>query len=560
LSQLYTLIWLKWTLFRNSLRSAKNAINSIASALAMVIALGVALLVATGLGIGAYALTAQEQSLNETHAISTRAVGMPPAELVFFGIFSFCFLLWATLPLSTGTGRQFDPGRMLMYPISLRKLFAVDLISDITSLPSVFAVPAILAVGLGAGLAQGMVFGTLLAMIPTVAFGLALSKWLSTFIGSLTRKRRTRGESVLALIGAVVALTGAVIGQIAPVLFRHAGRLRGLRWTPPGAAAFVLTGGQTPINYWLAVGTVTSYAVLLIIATYWLAKRSVLGLGQRLGKTKAATPGKQTYVGWEFPLLSSEVSAILEKELRYLARNAQIRVMGMMPFILIVVRLMNTKSFGQSGASPRGAKSLSQDFYMFGGGLMATAGVLYVFLLLAGLWCNQFAFEEGGMRSLILSPIRRDKILLAKNIAITVLALSFSAALLIINQLVFGDLTPGTILFVALSFVTFSSVMALIGNWLSIRFPKRMNFGKRLNVSGVVGLLLIPIIAILGLPVVGATAAGYLTRSLFVEYVTLSVIAALAVGFYLLTINAQGQSLQRREIDVLEAVREPADE
>ena len=31
------------------------------------------------------------------------------------------------------------------------------------------------------------------------------------------------------------------------------------------------------------------------------------------------------------------------------------------------------------------------------------------FLLLAGLSCNLFAFEEGGMRTLILSPIDRSK-------------------------------------------------------------------------------------------------------------------------------------------------------
>ena len=40
--------------------------------------------------------------------------------------------------------------------------------------------------------------------------------------------------------------------------------------------------------------------------------------------------------------------------------------------------------------------------------------------------------------------------------------------------------------------------MSIIGNWLSIRFPKRMKFGKRLNVSGVVGLLIIPLIILLG--------------------------------------------------------------
>ena len=132
--------------------------------------------------------------------------------------------------------------------------------------------------------------------------------------------------------------------------------------------------------------------------------------------------------------------------------------------------------------------------------------------------------------------------------------------LLIINELVFRDLTILTVLFVSMSFVIFAAMMSTMGNWLSIRFPKRMKFGKRLNVSGVVGLLLIPMIALLALPPLAAIAAGYLTRSLFIEYVTLSVIAALVVGIYLVIINAQGHSLQRREVDILEAVHEPTED
>ena len=66
----------------------------------------------------------------------------------------------------------------------------------------------------------------------------------------------------------------------------------------------------------------------------------------------------------------------------------------------------------------RDAASLTV-FSTYGSGLLLNGGVLYVFLILAGLSCNLFAFEEGGMRTLILSPIDRRKILLGKNIALT---------------------------------------------------------------------------------------------------------------------------------------------
>jgi len=378
------------------------------------------------------------------------------------------------------------------------------------------------------------------------------------------RRRRTRGETLLALIGVMAGLGGALAGQLAPAIFKHAESFKALRWTPPGAAAFALTQGLRPgafAEYLLALGMLSAYTILLILATYRIARRAVVGRGgAQRGNARATTrPKTEIYTGWATPLLSAQLSAIVEKELRYVMRNAQLRMMVLMPLILIVVRLANPNRLAQSGHA-HGATSFGSELLAYGEGLIATGGVLYVFLILTGLSCNQFAFEEGGMRSLILSPVDRRQILVGKNIAMTIVALVFAAALLIVNELVFRDLTPQAVIFVVLSFITFAATMALIGNWLSIRFPKRMKFGKRLNVSGMVGLLLIPMFILLALPPLAAAATGYLLGSLLIGYVTLAMFAGIAVSSYLLLINAQGRSLQRREVEILEAVREPTDD
>jgi len=248
---------------------------------------------------------------------------------------------------------------------------------------------------------------------------------------------------------------------------------------------------------------------------------------------------------------------VVEKELRYAMRNAQMRMLAVMPLILIAIRLINSQRMESS--MQRGPDA-AHEFMTYGSGLMATGGVLYVFLVLAGLSCNAFAFEEGGMRTLILSPIDRRKILLGKNIAMTLLAVVFAAFLLILNAVVFRDLFAEDLLFVALSFIIFAALMSSIGNWLSIRFPKRMSFGKRMNVSGVAGLMLIPIIVVLGLPPLVGTVAGYLTRSFLIQYLTLALLALISIGIYALVLNIHGRALDRREIEILEAVREPTDE
>lgn len=533
-----------------------------ASLFATLLALALALLLSLGLGAAAYAITQPKGLMTVLeHRGSARAGPGLSAEFIFFAIVAFLFLIWATLPLSTGSSRHFDPGALLMYPISLKKLFAFDFISEFTTLQSIFSVPALLALGIGAGLGKGMLTRAVIASVVAIFFGVVLTRWLSLSIGSLLRKRRTRGETIIAIIGASIGLGGALAGQVAPIIFKYADSVWVLRWTPPGAIAYALTTGLSDdvTGYVLAVFAVVSYTILLIVVSYWIARRNALGISGGRRKAKAAQlETAEVYTGWDLPLISTGVAAVVEKELRYVLRNAQLRMMALMPLILIVVRLMNRRTLRRTGFP--GGTSFRSDFFAYADGLILTGGVLYVFLILSGLLCNQFAFEEGGMRALILSPIQRRKILIGKNIALTLVALIFSSVLLFINQLIFRDLKPGSLLFASLSFLTFASLMSVMGNWFSIRFPKRMKFGKRLNVSGVVGLMIIPMIIVLMLPPLAAVAAGYVAQSLAIEYVTLIVFAGLAFTFYVLMIDSQGESLQQREIAILEAVREPADD
>jgi len=299
----------------------------------------------------------------------------------------------------------------------------------------------------------------------------------------------------------------------------------------------------------------TGYALFLIYATYWVAQRAVLGKGERQRrKPMKERPVSANYTAWKIPLASSDLSAVIEKEAHYALRNAQLRMIALMPLILLAVRFMNTRRMGRAGGlSPDTAVQVT-DFLRYGEGLLATGGVLYVFLILAGIACNAFAFDGGGLRTLILSPVDRRKVLIGKNLVIVLVCLVFSTALLIINQLVFRDLKPETLLFVFLSFIIFAALMSMAGNWFSIRFPKRMKFGKRLNVSGVAGLLLLPMMFVMALPPLVATAVGYLSHSLLLEYVTLALFAAFSLLVYFPVVKMQGHSLERHEREVLEAV------
>jgi hypothetical protein len=103
---------------------------------------------------------------------------------------------------------------------------------------------------IGAGLGS-TISPCLVAAIPISLFGISLSKWLGTSIGSLVRRKRARGETIVAMVGAIAGLGGALLGQIAPLIFKYADVFKSLRWTPPGAAASLIAGTTAgrPFSY-----------------------------------------------------------------------------------------------------------------------------------------------------------------------------------------------------------------------------------------------------------------------------------------------------------------------
>jgi len=107
MSQLRTLIWLKWKLLRNSLRSSKAVVNKLASVLGMLAALTFSLIVAVALGVTAYAFT-RPGLLGEVLKRSAKGeISLPAStEFIFFSIFGFLYLMWATVPLSIGGSKQ----------------------------------------------------------------------------------------------------------------------------------------------------------------------------------------------------------------------------------------------------------------------------------------------------------------------------------------------------------------------------------------------------------------------------------------------------------------------
>jgi hypothetical protein len=201
-----------------------------------------------------------------------------------------------------------------------------------------------------------------------------------------------------------------------------------------------------------------------------------------------------------------------------------------------------------------GARRSWTQISQYADGAGAVFSVIYIFTLVSPLSTNLFGYDGAGMRALVLAPASRRVVLAAKNAAVNFIALLLVTAGVFAGGLVFGDLTPLTVLFAALAFVTTAALYSLFGNWLSLHFPARVRFGKRMNRSGVAGLLLVPFFLVLLAPPAAAIAAAHLAGSLAAKYVILAAFAVLSVALYLLVLPAQARSLERRELEILEAV------
>lgn len=550
MSQLFALIWLKWTLVRNSLRSRRAVAGRVASVVGVLAGLGLSLAAALGVGVGAYFLSAHAGR----GGVGARELNAGFAVLLF--IFTLVFLMWALMPLVLGGGSRFEPSRMLLYPVSLRRLFAFDFLSDLTSLTSVFVVPSLCALCVGVGLGRGNLAAGLVVACVAVAFGLSFSKLLSVGVGALMRARRTRGETALAVVGGVLGLTGVLMGQLMPYLQSHADSLAWASWTPPGAAADALARGLFAGDSGalvVSVLTLVAYTFVCVLLAYRVARRTALGVGGGKASRKAREPQAPTqavraagYAGWQLPFVSQEFSALFEKEVRYASRNAQLRVIAVMAVALTVVLRL-----GPAGA---GSRRMWGGLTPYAEGAGAVFSVIYIFMLVSPVSTNLFGYDGSGMRALVLSPVSRRTILLAKNAAVTLIALLLVLVGVGVGGFFLGDLTAPVLLFALLSFVTTAALFAPFGNWLSLQFPKRVQFGKRMNRSGVAGLLLLPLFLVLLVPPAAAIAAAHFAGSSIVKYVILAAFALLSVGLYALMLPSQGRSLERRELEILEAV------
>ena len=541
MSQLYTLFWLRYRIFKNSLTTRGEVARKILNAFLLLIPL----FLSVGIGIGLFLLLLFVEPARDP--IINGGMTTVLATLLFLMLVS----------QSTGASSHFDPAKFTLFPIRLSKLYMLNLLSAIGEFSMLMVVPSMAGMLLGLGFAYGHVLGGMLAFLLALLWVNAL--FICTgmlFAWLLSGRKRSREVLFAVLIGLMM-----VGGQLLPRLFVTPYGRSLLRWFLPYHDIITAVIDWTPIGVWsfffrhLIVGeTASAYFRLILVCSIWISVAWVLGyaLFTRLATSARASStatrvsnGKRAaltknFLALHLPLFSGQVTVVVAKELRYITRNPA-------TYLTIISSLIFPLLFFRAGRTSTGNSTL-----------WVSGWIAYVFAMNLQYFVGLFAYDAAGFRVYLLVPIKWTRLLLGKNVAIWLLVTTQISLVLLCVEVLDRNLTLEKIYVAACSLLIAMAVYSAAGNYVSIYFPYRINFGvparRRENWSGINLLvqvvLLFGVIGLLLLPL----GIAYWFKAPLLLYLLFALLVLAGWSAYFLLLERQGNLLEERRFDIAETL------
>jgi len=577
LSQLRTILWLRWRLTRNQW-SRQGPLNAAVS----ILVAGIGLLIGAGGAIGGF--------LAGMFALADAA---PAVLLGLWDVLVGGWLFFWTVGVVNDLQRSesIDIGRLLHLPISLRGVFWLNYLASHLTFAIILFLPGML------GLAAGLVFGNgwiMLWLIPLLlgvvsmvtAWTYCLRGWLVTL---MTNQRRRRA------VIAAITFSFVLLSQLPYILSHTLGDRKRHRpktvessqaqnETPSDAegragrslSPVVVAAHRYVPLLWVGNGAMSlgrgdaraailGGAAAFLIAGLGLhrAYRSTLRFYQsaptrkrppRRAKAERKSVAGRNFLARELPGVPPDAAALALAFFRSLTRAPEVKMALATNFIMLLL-------FGGM-IFLRRASGLDSSLKPF----VATGAVVLTFFGMLGLMFNQFGYDRDGFRTLVLSPVPRERILLGKNLALLPFAVGFGVALLAIAGLALGI----PLVFVAaggLQLIGAFLLLSTVGNLVSVLVPYRIAPGsmKPTKTTSLVTILIalshvlfptamIPIFlpAVLGLLL--SRWCGLPVGP--VVLLSSAILLGLMILLYQFSLPGLGDLLQRREKAILKVVTE----
>ena len=578
-AQLKAVLWLRWRLTRN--QWAKG--GGVGAILAGIVAAAVVVLSVSsflgGIAVGALALSNAS----------------PMVMLVIWLILTAGFLFMWLIGLLQDLQRSetIDLQRLMHLPVALGQIFVVNYVASHLAVSIVLFVPAMVGLAIGLAISRGP---AMLLMLPLslgmVAMVTAWTYYLRGRLAALMSNPRRRRAIIMGVSAAVILLVQA------PNIYFNVLR-RGDRPRRSADAAerakqreaenaaereqvaqllkyqvaippLWVTGGAHALAEGRPLPALLGTIGCLGLAAIGLrrAYRSTLRFYQGESGGKAAArpptapptrhvPAAQVQIGRLFlerrlPGVPEQAAALALMTFRSMLRAPEVKMQWGMSFVatLAVTGMVLFRS----------APDLSPTMLPFA----LTGGVVFSLFLMVQFLTNQFGFDRDGFRTLVLSPVDRDLILLGKNLAALPIGAAF-AFILVLVVAVWLRLSPLLVLAAACQLIAGLLIGGLGGNLLSILMPYRIQAGS-LKPTKLPGLtMVVLVVSQLMVPVAMAPLfvpplVGMVWERLGgppATLVNLALSAALAIAMvfiYRRALDPIGRLLQRRETRIISAV------
>jgi ABC-2 type transport system permease protein len=547
---------LRWSMFRNGLRSRKGALELGARVVSLLIygLLGVAL--GTGVGIGSYFLV-----LN--------AIELLP---ILFWVLMF---LWVMITILLASFQeQFDLGILLRFPLRFGSYYLLYIVFGLADPATILG--GLCSLGFLAGISAArpsLFLWTAVSLLVFAVFNLLLVRAIFAWIDRWLAQRKTR-----EILGAVFMIAMLSLQLLNPAVWQH----RDSSGKSVNQQAKVVREVGNQIKPWMntvnavqrrlppglvadALGNAskgdpaTALESLAFLGLWALGAGGILAArlrsefrGESLGSAPARkkAPAKTRTVPTpelraldrtgeaRMPTTAGSVAAIIEKEFRALLRTLPMLYAIGAPVLLMVVF---SGAFLQ-GHGPSG--------HIFPYALPIC--VVYAQLGFIQLFYNNLGAEGAGLQVYFLSPTPFRTVMLAKNIFHTVLFLLVATVALILTTLRLGQPSLAILVTtIAWLFFSLPTNMA-IGIIFSIRLPYRVNPGRLARQRGSQANALLSLGLQLAILVVsgGVFALGWYLKQQLISAGLFLVLGAGAIYLWIRVLSNCGAMANARRVDL----------
>lgn len=513
----------RWQVFRNSLRTGFKRVEVLIRALTWISGGLVVGLVAIAFALNGYFLFPQRPFT--THlALWVLAAG------------------WQILPLVLeGSVPALDFRDLARYPIRFRLFYVMSVAYGLLDPAALACVVWLGSLALGIMAGHPWTIPWVLIFFPLFALlNLLFNRVLFGWIRQITATRRRR--EILVVVGVLaLMIVQFAFWTLMPRVEKVQDKARLVtvlqaidRYSPMGMTANAVA---TPRENALPALAMLGGGCLLLGFLLYQQLRPMY-LGETESDSEVRHGVVQAEPGWQLPFAGPQLSAMVEREVRYFFRESRLWVNQVSIWTFVLIATLAPRFLQQAfgwNAERRGE-------------MLYPIAISYSLIVMATLAYNCFWSDAGGYYRWLLSPVPMRQVLQAKNLFFALAALGNLAIVTMIVSIGVA-IPPGKLLQGLLTTVFMGLGVVSVGNMLSGWFPKKLKSGSfnTKNASEAATFIGLATLGVLSAAAFGASWAGKRWQEPWLTPTLMLVLIALATCGYLLSLHLAAAYLEKHQ-------------